>query len=78
MQGTTDIQVGVDEAQALAKARPGAVLAIVTGMNHVLKDVPADPQRQLASYGDPSLPLHPKLAPLIATFLRGVPGVSKP
>lgn len=78
VQGTTDIQVGVDEAQALAKAKPDAVLAIIPGMNHVLKEVPDDPQRQMASYGDPSLPLHPKLAPAIVAFLRGVPAVSKP
>ena len=42
-------------------------------MNHVLKAVPADPQRQLASYGDPALPLHPQLAATIAGFLRGLP-----
>ena len=78
VQGTTDIQVGVDEAQALAKAKPDAALAIIPGMNHVLKEVPDDPQRQMASYGDPSLPLHPKLAPAIVAFLRGVPAVSKP
>jgi pimeloyl-ACP methyl ester carboxylesterase len=70
VQGTTDIQVGVAQAQALKAARPDAVLAIIPGMNHVLKDVPADPQRQMASYGDPSLPLHPQLAPTIAGFLR--------
>jgi fermentation-respiration switch protein FrsA (DUF1100 family) len=41
VQGTTDIQVGVGQAEALKKARPDAVLAIVPGMNHVLKEVPA-------------------------------------
>jgi alpha-beta hydrolase superfamily lysophospholipase len=70
VQGTTDIQVDAGQAQALKAARPDAALAIIPGMNHVLKDVPADPQRQMASYGDPSLPLHPRLAPAIAGFLR--------
>jgi alpha-beta hydrolase superfamily lysophospholipase len=69
VQGSTDIQVDAGQAQALKAASPDAVLAIVPGMNHVLKDVPADPQRQLASYGDPSLPLHPQLAPAIVGFL---------
>jgi fermentation-respiration switch protein FrsA (DUF1100 family) len=73
VQGTTDIQVGVEQAEALKKARPDAVLAIVPGMNHVLKEVPADRQRQLASYGDPALPLHPQLASTIAGFLRALP-----
>jgi pimeloyl-ACP methyl ester carboxylesterase len=70
VQGTTDIQVGVDQAQALKAARPDAVLAIIPGMNHVLKEVPADPQRQMASYSDPALPLHPQLAGTLTGFLR--------
>lgn len=73
VQGTTDIQVGVDQAQALKLAKPDAQLIIVPGMNHVLKAVPAEPQRQLASYGDPALPLAPQLIPVITGFLRALP-----
>lgn len=73
VQGTTDIQVDVGQAEALKAAKPDATLAIVPGMNHVLKAVPADPQRQMASYGDPALPLAPQLAGTIVGFLRGVP-----
>lgn len=73
VQGTTDIQVGADQAEALEAAKPDAVLALVPGMNHVLKEVPADPRRQLASYGDPALPLHPRLLERIVKFLRAVP-----
>jgi pimeloyl-ACP methyl ester carboxylesterase len=72
VQGTTDIQVGVDQAQALKAARPDAALVIVPGMNHVLKAVPADAPDPVASYGDPSLPLHPQLAPAIVGFVRGL------
>lgn len=70
VQGTTDIQVGVEQAQALKAARPDAQLALIPGMNHVLKEVPLEQQRQVASYGDPSLPLHPQLAPVIVGFLK--------
>lgn len=70
VQGTTDIQVGVEQAEALKAARPDAGLAVIPGMNHVLKEVPADPQRQMASYGDPALPLHPQLAGALTGFLR--------
>jgi pimeloyl-ACP methyl ester carboxylesterase len=70
VQGTTDIQVGVEQAQALKAARPDALLAIVPGMNHVLKAVPADAQNPIASYADPALPLHPQLMPAIAGFLK--------
>lgn len=73
VQGTTDIQVGVDQARALEAAKPDATLVIVPGMNHVLKAVSDDPAKQKASYGDPSLPLHPQLAPAIVGFIRGLP-----
>lgn len=70
VQGTTDIQVGVDQARALKAARPDASLVLIEGMNHVLKEVPPDRDRQLASYANPALPLHPQLVPAIAGFLR--------
>ena len=77
VQGTTDIQVGVDQAKALKLAKQDAQLSIIPGMNHVLKDVPADSQRQLASYGDPALPLAPGLVPAITGFLRGLPAAQR-
>jgi pimeloyl-ACP methyl ester carboxylesterase len=73
VQGTTDIQVGVEQAQALKAARPDATLAIIPGMNHVLKEVPADPARQMASYADPALPLAPKLVEAIVDFVHALP-----
>src|SRR5262249_675265 len=38
IQGTTDIQVSVVDAQSLAAARPDATLTLIDGMNHVLKE----------------------------------------
>jgi pimeloyl-ACP methyl ester carboxylesterase len=70
VQGTTDIQVGVEQAQALKAARPDATLVIIPGMNHVLKAVATDAPNPLASYGDPSLALHPQLMPAVVEFLR--------
>jgi hypothetical protein len=68
-QGTTDIQVGVSEAQALHAAKPDGQLAIIEGMNHVLKAVPADPARQQASYSDPALSVVPDLIDRIGAFI---------
>ena len=68
-QGTTDIQVAVEEAEALKKAAPTAKLVIVQGMNHVLKSVPADPVKQTASYSDPALPINPELMKNIIEFV---------
>jgi pimeloyl-ACP methyl ester carboxylesterase len=72
-QGTTDIQVGVDQAELLKAAKPDATLAIVPGMNHVLKEVAANAPDPLASYSDPALPLAPQLVGAIVGFLRGLP-----
>jgi hypothetical protein len=68
VQGTTDIQVTVDDARALAAAKSGSKLELIEGMNHVMKLV-SDPGRQVASYGDPSLPVAPHLVDVIAGFV---------
>ena len=73
VQGTTDIQVAVSEAEALKKARPQAQLAIIPGMNHVLKMVEAGMPAQLASYSDPALPIAPALMTALVDFLRAIP-----
>jgi uncharacterized protein len=71
VQGTTDIQVGVEEAHALHQALPTAELRLIEGMNHVLKEVPMDLAQQQASYSDPSLPLVPQLLEQIHAFVIG-------
>lgn len=68
-QGTTDIQVAVEEAEALKKAAPTAKLVIIQGMNHVLKTVPADTVKQTASYSDPALPINIDLMKSIIEFV---------
>ena len=68
-QGTTDIQVAVEEAEALKKAAPTAKLVIIQGMNHVLKTVPADTVKQTASYSDPALPINVELMKSIIEFV---------
>lgn len=69
VQGTTDLQVPVADAQALAAARPDARLLILEGVNHVLKVAPADPAANIATYRDPSLPLAPGLAEALSAFI---------
>ena len=68
-QGTTDIQVAVEEAEALKKAAPAAKLVIIGGMNHVLKTVSAEPLKQTASYSDPALPINAELIKNIIEFV---------
>jgi pimeloyl-ACP methyl ester carboxylesterase len=69
-QGTTDLQVSVEDARLLAAAKPDATLVIVDGMNHVLKIVPADLATQVRSYSDPSLPIAAELVDAIARFVK--------
>jgi len=69
IQGTTDIQVSTDDANRLAKANTGATLAIIEGMNHVLKMAPIDRQLNILTYTQPDLPLKKELIENIALFL---------
>jgi pimeloyl-ACP methyl ester carboxylesterase len=69
VQGTTDIQVAVDDARSLATAKPEARLEIIDGMNHVMKIVDADMNKQVASYSDPGLPIARHLVEVVATFV---------
>jgi uncharacterized protein len=68
VQGSTDIQIALADAELLAKANPKAQLALIDGMNHVLKEV-RDPSAQMDSYGNPSLPLHPQLIEALRGFV---------
>jgi pimeloyl-ACP methyl ester carboxylesterase len=69
-QGTTDVQVTVADAHALAAARPDAEILIIDGMCHVLKMASIDPADQIAALRDPARPLAPALVDGIDAFLR--------
>jgi pimeloyl-ACP methyl ester carboxylesterase len=71
VQGERDLQVSVEDAQALAKARPGTKLALIPKANHVLKEVASDERAaNLATYAHPALPLAGGVAQVIADFVR--------
>ncbi|AYF86125.1 alpha/beta fold hydrolase [Pseudomonas sp. DY-1] len=70
LQGSHDIQVSVNDAEQLKAARPDAELAIIEGMNHMLRIVPMEMDQQLASYGNPNLPLARELGERILAFIQ--------
>ncbi|MBU6958414.1 lysophospholipase [Pseudomonas sp. CVAP len=72
IQGSNDMQVGVGDARMLKAAKPDAQLALIEGMNHVMRIVPNDIKRQLASYKDPQLPLAVELGSSILSFIDGL------
>ncbi|MBN8552427.1 MAG: alpha/beta fold hydrolase [Caulobacterales bacterium] len=70
MHGTTDFQTLVTDAEALAAARPEIELIVLEGVNHLLKEAPADRMTNLATYSNPDLPLAPGVLSGIAGFIR--------
>lgn len=70
IQGTTDLQVRVEDAEMLHKGNPDAELLIIEGMNHVLKNAPADQAANIAAYSDPDLPLAEGLMEAVITFIQ--------
>jgi len=70
IQGTTDLQVSLNDAQNLYKAQPKAELFIIEGMNHILKNAEADRQKNILTYNNPSLPLSTTLINKISSFVN--------
>lgn len=68
-QGSTDIQTTVVDAEAMAAAQPDARLVIWDGVNHLLKIAPADRAANIATYGNPDLPLAPGVVEDVAGFI---------
>ena len=76
VQGSTDIQVSLEDARALHAAVPAATLVIIDGANHVFKPVRDTSQAgQLPSYTDPGLAIVPQLA---ATIRQWVGSLDRP
>jgi hypothetical protein len=72
INGTTDLQVDPEQARLLAAAGPNAELALIEGMNHVLKDAPPERTANLKTYNQPELALHSELVPTIITFIESL------
>ena len=70
IQGTTDIQINVKDAEELAESYDKSSLFIIDEMNHVLKKADADRNKNLETYNDPELALHPELMDSILAFLK--------
>ena len=70
INGTHDIQVGVENMNQLYNAAPSPSFRLkIAGMNHVLKDAPEEQMANLATYTNPNLPLSAGLVTGIASFI---------
>jgi pimeloyl-ACP methyl ester carboxylesterase len=72
VQGTNDVQVGVLNAEELKKSNPNAQLKLIKGMNHVLKEAPADRTQNIATYTAADLPLDMELIPVLSQFISNL------
>ena len=70
IQGTTDLQVTVNDATILKNSNPDAELKIIDGMNHILKDAPIDQEKNLKTYSNPKLPLSSKFKECLIKFIK--------
>jgi len=70
VQGSTDLQVSLRDAELLHTKAKGSQLIIIKGMNHVLKEVDGDLSAQMPSYFKPDLPLHKGLGAIVVDFLK--------
>ncbi|MNJ66302.1 Alpha/beta hydrolase family protein [compost metagenome] len=73
VQGRNDVQVEVEDAERLHAAKPDAELALIDGMNHMLRISPREMSQQRDSYNNPELPLASALGERIVEFIRRLP-----
>lgn len=76
LQGDTDLQVTVADANRLKAGQPRATLVVLEQVNHMLRTAPADRAANLATYGDADAPLAPTVVPAIAGFIKAQPGTN--
>jgi uncharacterized protein len=69
IQGTTDVQVGLKDAERLASAISQKPV-LIKGMNHVFKSATLEPALQNQTYTNPDLLLVPELLEVILKFIR--------
>ena len=70
VQGTTDIQVSVLDADKLASANNKAQKQIIEGMNHILKEAEMDRLKNIQTYSMPDWPLKKTLIEIIVKFIE--------
>jgi uncharacterized protein len=69
VQGTTDIQVSVDDAKRLQAAKPDAKMILIEGMNHIFKNAEADRMKNMQTYNQPDLQINAELIDVIYKFV---------
>ena len=73
IQGSTDVQVTIEDAQLLHAANPAAELVVIPEANHLFKHASVRGRSaQVPQYTDPSLPVVPELVDALAEWIGRV------
>lgn len=73
LNGTEDIQVNVEEARLLHRAKPLAEMYLIENMNHVFKEISTgDNIENAKSYNEPHRPIMPELIERISVFVKAL------
>lgn len=72
LQGSSDLQVGVKDAELLASANKNARLTMIPKMNHIFVEINGDEQANKDSYTNASLPISSSLSTAIVQFIKAL------
>ena len=70
IQGSTDIQVRVRDAEILTQSGRNINVNIIEGMNHILKRADADRIKNIQTYNQPDLPIMNEIVETIVGFIN--------
>jgi alpha-beta hydrolase superfamily lysophospholipase len=71
VQGSTDLQVQVKDAELLHAASIGSRYILIEGMNHIFKIAPSDREKNIETYSKPELPIVQELIRAICNSVQG-------
>ncbi|WP_088323061.1 alpha/beta hydrolase family protein [Polaribacter tangerinus] len=69
VQGDKELQVKIEDANLLKKAKPSSKLVIIKNMNHVLKEINSDSENMSSYYSD-KFPISEKLIEVVVQFIK--------
>ena len=69
IQGTTDLQVTIEQSEHLKNAKPKSKYVLIEDMNHILKVAPKNREKNFATYNKEKLPLHDDVVKTIFKFI---------
>ena len=72
LQGSSDLQVGIKDAELLVAASKNARLNVIPKMNHIFVEINGDEQANKDSYTNASLPISSSLSTAIVQFIKAL------